>query len=339
VPQTTDVVPVTHSIVATQTLMDEVGSGYRVGHPIECRLLQRGLNDTYLVRTMEERYILRLYRTAWRTPADVFYELDMLVHLRGKGLAVSTPLPRRDGTLASTLLCPEGVRLLVLFTYAQGDPPAWPQDEEFCRAYGRAAAAIHTGLDDFASPHARFALDLHYLIDQPLHTIVPLLNGRAEDVSYLHRLADRLRTYVGDVGPTLEYGACHGDFNSGNCSLADGVLTFFDFDCCGPGWRVFDLATFAWNMKLAEQPEALSDAFLSGYAECRPIAAADLAALPYFVLIRHIWLLGLHTANGQDWGFGWLDRGYMDNAMKFLRDWEAEHLDGRPAQEAAPPTA
>ena len=40
--------------------------------------------------------------------------------------------------------------------------------------------------------------------------------------------------------------------------------------------------------------------------------------------IRHIWLLGLHTGNGQYWGYGWLDDKYFDRARTFFREWEAE---------------
>jgi hypothetical protein len=49
-------------------------------------------------------------------------------------------------------------------------------------------------------------------------------------------------------------------------------------------------------------------------------------AVPLFVLIRHIWLLGLHTANASDWGAGWLNKRYFDRGLKFLRDWEADQL-------------
>ena len=44
--------------------------------------------------------------------------------------------------------------------------------------------------------------------------------------------------------PELEWGVCHGDFSStGNFHVApDGTITVFDFDLCGPGWRVSDLA-------------------------------------------------------------------------------------------------
>jgi hypothetical protein len=52
--------------------------------------------------------------------------------------------------------------------------------------------------------------------------------------------------------------------------------------------------------------------------------------VPLFVLIRHLWLLGLHTSNGDDWGYAWLDRHYFDRGLTFLREWEAAQLTGQP---------
>ncbi len=64
--------------------------------------------------------------------------------------------------------------------------------------------------------------------------------------------------------------------------------------------------------------------------------------MPLFVLIRHLWLLGLHTSNGDDWGYAWLDRHYFDRGLKFLREWEAVHLAaqapvGEDADDGEPP--
>lgn len=59
----------------------------------------------------------------------------------------------------------------------------------------------------------------------------------------------------------------------------------------------------------------------------RPINEVDVHATSYFVAIRHFWLLGLHTSNGKDWGFGWMNDQYFDQAIKFFREWEAEQTE------------
>jgi len=124
---------------------------------------------------------------------------------------------------------------------------------------------------------------------------------------------------------TLERGACHG----GNCHVAhDGTVTFFDFDCYSPGWRIFDLATFRWGTRLHGDDDEPRAAFLEGYRERRAVPDVDVAAVPLFVAIRHIWLLGLHTGNADDWSHGWLTDGYIDRGLTFLREWMGAQIGG-----------
>src|SRR5262245_57595821 len=101
--------PVTHSTLSVQALIDDVLSDYDIDAPTECKLLNRGLNDTYLVRTYATNYILRVYRSGWRTLSEILYELEALLHLKRAGIAVSIPLPRKDGHLINTVTAPEGV--------------------------------------------------------------------------------------------------------------------------------------------------------------------------------------------------------------------------------------
>ena len=53
-------IPVIHSILSGEALIATVLLNYPIGKPNTCQLYKRGLNDTYLVETEQERYILRL---------------------------------------------------------------------------------------------------------------------------------------------------------------------------------------------------------------------------------------------------------------------------------------
>ena len=327
--------PVTHSVVSPTALVTTLLPDYAIGPPRACHLLHRGLNDTYLVTTPATRYVLRIYRHQWRTRDDILYEVALLTHLQHAGVAVSRPIARRDGQFTRLLRAPEGERYAVLFTYAPGGPPPWPLPPTYGRLYGQAVAAIHTGLDAFVPAHGRFPLDLDYLIDRPLQSILPFLADRPADAQYLQHLAGRLKARVMLLRGALEHGACHGDCHGGNCHLdAADHLTFFDFDCCGPGWRVFDLATFRWSIALNALDETLWPDFVAGYTSQRRLPDVDRDAVPLFVPIRHFWYLGLHTSHGDEWGYAGLDQHYFDRALTFLRAWEAEHLTDQPAMRA-----
>jgi Ser/Thr protein kinase RdoA (MazF antagonist) len=283
--------------------------------------------------------MLRVYRTGWRTPSDILYEMDVLNHLAGKGVPVSTPVARRDGSFVRELRAQEGPRPAALFTYAPGKEAY--TEEDYPQRYGSAVAAVHNAMDDFHSPHRRFSLDLGHLLDQQLAAIRPLVHHRPEDWQYFAQLGEKLRQRVTALPvEQLETGYCHGDFHGGNAHVDGETLTFFDFDCGGPGWRAYEIAVFLWNAVLAKKEEAEPRwaAFLEGYTAVRPLKALDLAAVPLFVAIRHLWWMGLQCGNARDWGYG--DRGdrFFDRGLTFLREWEHDRIDAPvPDAEASQP--
>ena len=229
-----DYFPVTHSTLSTRAITTDVLPSYGLGAIIDCRFLNRGLNDTYVFKTVHgDKFILRVYRTGWRTLSDISYEIDVLNHLSSKGIPVSKPLSQKDGRFIQTLTAPEGKRHIVLFTYAAGQEPTYEKEAEgYAFNYGKTVAKIHNGVQDFNSKHARFSLDLNHLIEVPLKSIGPMLLHRAEDWKYLQQLADKIRYQFSKLPENaLEQGFCHGDFHGGNAHFADdGSITFFDFD-------------------------------------------------------------------------------------------------------------
>jgi Ser/Thr protein kinase RdoA (MazF antagonist) len=321
--------PVTHSILSVQALITDVLPNYDIPSPIACTFLHLGLNDTFLVKTYGSNYILRAYRAYWRALSEICYEIDVLLHLIREGISVSAPIARKDGTFVGSVVAPEGLRYLVLFTYAPGKEIAYKAEEETeSYLYGKAAAKIHAATDTFHTSHKRFTLDFEHLLERSLQSLHPLLAHRLDDWDYMVRLAEKLQLQV-QAFPrdSLETGFCHGDFHGGNAHLDQHkTVTFFDFDCCGMGWRSYDIAVFRWQARLRGKETERWEAFLRGYTEERSLSTTDIQAVPYFVAIRHFWLLGLHTSNGQDWGFAWMNDQYFDQAVTFFRAWEAEFL-------------
>jgi Ser/Thr protein kinase RdoA (MazF antagonist) len=319
--------PVTHSILSASALMDMVAVQYAVGQPVMCRLLSRSMNDTYLLSTHEAAYILRAYRTQWRSLSEILYECDLIDFLKQQGIAVSIPVVRRDGDVIAALEAPEGPRYIALFTYAPGHHV--PLEEAACRQFGATLASMHTAAQYFASQHQRFTLDLDPLVDRPLMLIEPWLRDRPADWRIVMQSADMVRVGIAQlIKQGLDTGVCHGDVWDGNAHLsADGTVTLFDFDYCGRGWPSYDLAVFRSTVDLAGADIQVWEAFLKGYQQRRTLSAADVAALPLMVAVRRIWHMGIQVANGNDWGFGWLDM-YFDRAIANLRGWMNEHVQG-----------
>lgn len=322
--------PVTRSILSSTALREAVVSEYALADPSDCQFFRMGLNDTYILKTNGTSYVLRVYRRGWRSLPEIQYELEVLLFLQKAGIRVSTPIPRTDGSFIGTIHAPEGERYRVLFTYASGREATYEsKDAEAAYAYGKLAAQIHTATETFQSLHQRVALDLEHLIDTPLRSIQPVLAHRPEDWKCVQTVTETLRQRVIQLPlSSLEQGFCHGDLHWGNARFQDktNTVTLFDFDCCGVGWRAYDLAVFRWGARVRKKEQEQWPVFLRGYREVLNIHERDIQAIPYFVALRHLWLLGLHAGNRQDFGMAWMNDTYFDEAITFLREWEAEHL-------------
>lgn len=313
---------VMNSILSADVLLAFIDRVYTIPSLVSCELWLPSVNDTYLMTARDGRYILRVYREGWRSTEEIAYELDLLNHLDANGVSVSVPIASSDGRLINSVRAPEGSRHVVLFTYAEGGPLKWT-NVNHCRTAGRLLAAIHQQSADFVSTHTRAALDVDWIILKPLHSIQPFFRRRSNDWAYLSELGAKLQTWLRDKGSTIDWGVCHGDFGGGNVSVADGGLTAFDFDLCGPGWRACDLAAIRLVARMGKN-RAIWDVFAQAYEETRPFSSADRAASRLFEPIRRLWWMGLQADHASKWGTVRLNETLLSAEMTFFRKWEAE---------------
>lgn len=316
--------PVTYSILSTSALLAEILLRYELGIQVRCIFLTHGVNDTYLVQTSGAKYILRVYQAGWRALSDVLYELDILLQLEQSGFPVSVPVAQLDGDYVCTLQAPEGSRQVVLFTYAPGEPLD-RHDVTDSYSHGGAVATLHNAADHISSTHERAPLDLSYLIDWSLQTIEPLKACSVDDWRYLLDLSEHLRSQVQQFAQQgLDWGVCHGDCHMLNDHIDnDKHITFFDFDCCAPGWRAYDLAIMRWceGFYKMDPGDLLWQAFLKGYTEKRPISETDRASIPTFVALREIWHTALIAWLQPSSGIQGFDHT-LQRTIRLLREWE-----------------
>ncbi|MEL6230388.1 MAG: phosphotransferase [Cyanobacteria bacterium J06627_3] len=306
-----------YSTLNPSELLAKVIPQYDMPRPKFCEFWQRGLNDTYKLSSGTEDFVLRIYRNHWRTPSAIKFELEALMYLHQKGARVASPVARKDGGFITPILAPEGERYVIVTQYAKGKILKFEEVKDAI-TFGQAAADIHRRSFGFKSWHVRHTLTLKHLIDEPLESIRLYLAHRPSDWAFLTKLATRFSKLVNEAGvENLDYGFCHGDFHGENAHEHNGQVTHFDFDCCGMGWRIYDLATFKWVIRLLGKEDKLWDSFLAGYRSQREIPDLDLGLIEVFVGIRDIWFFGLNTKNSL--AQGWLNDGYIDLHMGVLK--------------------
>ncbi|WFU06299.1 phosphotransferase (plasmid) [Rhizobium sp. CB3171] len=315
-----------YSTPQVDTIERFISKNYALAGSVSCRMLQRGLNDVYLVIASDGgRYVFRLSHQRSRGPADVKTETAFLTHLSQSGVPVSAPIPTRDGTLFLTGNAPEGPREGVLFGAADGRD-ANATDAGDAWANGETLALVHNAAETFPIEQTVYRLDLEHLLHRPLARIRD--SGIVEDaevLSDLENIAARTAKAI-ETFSNLTWTYCHGDCHGFNSRINDaGKAVFFDFDDGGPGYLAYDLSVFLWaKISFGRKLATMWDAFIKGYRAVRPIAADDYEAAHRFVIVRHFWLMGEYASRAQEWGdnaVGWVAR-----EANFLRTWESEQL-------------
>lgn len=328
----TQVFPVEYSLLASTALADLAAEQYTLPAPVHCTLLQHGDNDTYLVRSANKRYVLRVWHHDDRPLVEAEGEMQLLAALATHNAPVVKPVQRRDGAYVQAVRAPEGTRFIGLFAYAEGSPPGKAINADQAYAYGKAVAHLHTAADQLPATFARPQLDLVRFLDTPLRIITPLLAHRPHDVAYLKDLAQHLRDQLNRLPQTPPlYGLCHSDLHKTNvlCNQ-NNQLTIIDFDCCGYGWRTYDLAVFFWSTRHLPQAAAVRTAFLGGYTEQRSLTALELASIPHFVAAQHICITAVEIEQAARcvWGSEPITDAYLDERLGFLRTWMQATNDG-----------
>ena len=102
------------------------------------------------------------------------------------------------------------------------------------------------------------------------------------------------------------FGLIHADLRLANLLVDRGRTAIIDFDDCGFGWYLFDLAT-ALSF-LEERPDApeLVECWLKGYRKVAGVPTEIEAEIPTLVMLRRLQLMG------------WV--GYQYHHIEFARD-------------------
>ena len=250
---------------------------------------------------------LRLHRPAYHSQAALASELAFMANLRDRGLAVPQPIPAADGALLVAF--GEGPYHADLIGWVEGEPlgeTGVPLVETardlpaIFRAIGREMALLHGAADAFRQPvgFERPAWDAAGLLGEApfwgRFWDCPVL--AAEDRTWLTALREDLSARLAAIAPGLDHGLIHADIVRENIFVRKGGVAFIDFDDCGFGFRLFDLATTLLRNRREPNYPAFRNALLEGYAAVRPQAKASFEHLPLFLLLRALTYIGWAAA-------------------------------------------
>lgn len=255
-------------------------------------LINLSENHTFRVDAPGGTTVLRLHRPGYQDAASIRSELAWLAALsRDTDLPVVRPLPASNGELLQEVL---PGRHGVLFAFEPGMEPAQGTPDLF-RTLGRFAATAHRHVETWQRPpdftRPSWTADTTLPADG-LWGDWRSAPGAAAVRPMLERAERRLHQVLADYGRSPDrFGLIHADMRLANLLVEGARTTLLDFDDCGFGWFVYDLAAALSFIETSAVVPVLQAAWIEGYTTVRPLTQTDLDILPAMILLRRMVLL------------------------------------------------
>ena len=266
--------------------------------------LSESENKVYLVSDPErpDRYVIRINsgRLAYHVPPSIAAELTWLMALRrDTDIVVPAVLSAKDGSLVQTVTAPDldKPRHAVVYSFLSGTEP--PEDALIpgFERLGEISARMHLHAKSWSPPSGftRHSWTPEVILSDRVHwgPWQKGVEGQEEAVQLLSRLDAAVRERLSSLPTDREhFGLIHADLRLANL-LDNGERTaIIDFDDCGYGWYLFDLA--AALSFLEERPDVpeLIASWLQGYRKVAPLPGALEAEIPTLIMLRRLQLLG-----------------------------------------------
>ncbi|MEZ0163650.1 phosphotransferase enzyme family protein [Kineococcus sp. LSe6-4] len=264
-------------------------------------------NCVFRVDTDRGSFALRLHRPGYRSVAEVATEVALVHHLAQEGL----PVPHVEATLTGELHATarhEGLEVQV-------DLQRWIESDGNLDAVEEAVRGTSTLEPVVFARIGALAARLHDVAERREHP--PTGHRTAWDAKGLvgpdslwgdprglpgltAAQADLVGRAAEHVGATLSrheqvpanYGFIHADLTPENLLHTGENLVLIDFDDCGEGWYLFDLATVLFFYLSHPRAGEFRAALLEGYAARRPLTAQDAELFEVLLLARGLTYLG-----------------------------------------------
>ncbi|GEP52622.1 protein kinase [Flavobacterium noncentrifugens] len=317
-----DVFPVATSTLSANALGEFLKEKYNF-KDCTCELFRTGINHTYFISADMERYVLRIYFYNWRSESEIMEEILLLNELKQVQINISHPIADQNGSYIQNIHAPEGMRHAVLFSFANGKKIRF-MNEETCFAIGTLMAKIHKETQD--KTIGRIHYNPETLLQQPYEYAKAHFSESLPEMQFVQKQGQIIGENFKKMDLIhLAKGVVHLDIWYDNMNVADAnEITIFDFDFCGNGLLVFDVAYFCKQLFHIETDkdryELKAQSFLKGYQSIRKLSDAEIKFIPDAATSIWIFYLGVQSQRF-DWSNIFLTENYLKIYVGKMKSW------------------
>lgn len=315
--------PVITSTLSPTALGEFISQRYQLKPNVRCELVKTGMNHTYKITAGDTRYVARVYCFQWRSRSAIHEEIQLLGDLSDHGISVSYAISDKEGHYIQEVEAPEGIRFLVLFSFAAGQKVRW-MNTNTCAAVGEMMAKFH----QFGPKQLSFRETYHHktLFEWPIELLKGYFSVNLPEMKYLEELGKR---FENSEFHNLETGTVHLDIWYDNLSVDNETdITLFDFDFCGNGYYLLDVAYSCMQLFLVEtgtgQFEVKREHFLKGYQKYKALSEQELQKIPLAGAAVFVFYLGVQ-AERFDWSNNFFTENYLKMFVGKIKSWLDYH--------------
>src|SRR5512139_777058 len=248
-------------------------------------------------------WVMRVHRVAYRTPAEIRSELAWTEALRSAGVRTASVRPATSGDTVA-IVGTAGLaepRVVSVIGWIDGIPLAEDDSSDAYRLVGRTSALIQSHGRSWTPPRwfTRPTWDLDGLVGPrslwgDYADLAPLGEERRR---LMDRVAALVRRRLDAFGRGADrFGLTHADLMPDNVLVENGTPYVIDFDDCGYGWYLYDLATLLAIRTGDPEAARVRDAWVEGYRSVARLPNEHLEILDVLVMARLLLGLGwMHT--------------------------------------------
>ncbi|APU10069.1 homoserine kinase [Cellulophaga lytica] len=312
--------PVTASTLSATALCKLVKEKYQLTEDFKCLLYRTGINHTYFIKNKHNTYVLRVYCYNWRTKQEILEELKLLELLKDNQHSVSYALTDKNKNFIQQIQAPEGIRYAVLFSFAEGGKVRF-LDHQTTFAIGALMGEIHNTTVNKTIARVNYTTET--LTTKPYSFTLKYFDAKLPEMEYIREVGKKVE--VAFKNKKIPEGIIHLDIWYDNMAITDNrKITIFDFDFCGNGYLVLDVAYFcaqlfhietdkeAYKLKIKE--------FLKGYQTKTKLSKTEIDLIP--IAATAVWLFYLGVQSQRfDWSNIFLTENYLKMYLGRLKNW------------------
>ncbi|WP_374724004.1 phosphotransferase enzyme family protein [Calidifontibacillus erzurumensis] len=267
------------------------------------QLLNYSENATFLVKNTitGEKYILRVGRPGYHTKEEIEGEIAWIKSIDELStITVSLPIKAENGQYIQEITDENNTYYCTLFTFLEGKAPDENDESALIDQFeilGEITAKLHEHSIKFRD-RLRNIKRLTWNYDTILGSNPKWgkwqngLGMTQDRLALFEKVSEKIFTRLKNFGNGPDrFGLIHSDLRLANLLIDGDNIKVIDFDDCGFGYYLYDLATSLSFIEHKPYVPALIDAWIKGYQKIRPLSNVEKEEIPTFIMMRRLQLI------------------------------------------------